>query len=153
PIPGVTAVNVTVTRVDAHVGSQWMTLGTPNTTINLLDFVTHDTLLSSGPLPAGTYSQVRFIVSDANVVDASGTHNLTIPSGMQTGIKVNVDFTIQANTLTDILLDFNLQQSLHVTGNGKYMFSPVVGGVVKVLSGTISGTVTDNGAPAAGATV
>lgn len=153
PAPGVTAVDVTITRIDAHIGSQWQTLATPNTTVNLLDLVTHDALLAQAPLPGGSYSQIRIFISSATVTDATGTHNVTIPSSAQTGIKINVDYTIQANTITDILLDFNVAQSLHITGNGTYMLQPVIPAVVKILSGTISGNVTSNGSPAAGASV
>ena len=108
PISGVTAVNVLISRVDANINGQWITLDSPNTTYNLLDFQTHDTLLAKAPLPAGTYTQIRLIIPSASVVDDSGTHNVNIPSAAQTGIKLNADITIQPNVITDVLLDFNL---------------------------------------------
>ncbi len=153
PAPGVTAVNVTIPKVDANINGQWQTIATPNMTVNLLDLAAHDAMLAQAPLPAGAYTQIRFFVSAATVVDANGTHDVKIPSAVQSGIKVNVDYTIQANTITDILLDFNVAKSLHVTGDGKYMLQPVIPAVVKTLSGTVSGNVTSAGNPAPGATV
>jgi hypothetical protein len=87
------------------------------------------------------------------VTDSTGTHQVTIPSANNTGIKVNVDYEITANQITTILLDFNLSKSLIKTGNGQYRLQPVIPAVVKVLSGTITGTVTNGGLPVDGADV
>src|SRR6185369_14004795 len=75
------------------------------------------------------------------------------PSGVQTGVKVNVDYDISANQVTTILLDFNVCKSLNKLGNGNYQLQPVIPAVVKVLSGTVTGHVALNGNPVQGATV
>jgi hypothetical protein len=155
PDPSATAVNVTIDRVEANVNGTWtpITSGTPAFSGNLLTLASTDKLLGTTSLPTGHYTQVRLFVSSATVTDSTGTHDVTIPSGSQTGLKVLVDFDINANNVTTILLDFDVSHSLIQTGAGAYMLKPVVRGVVQVLSGTITGTVVDASGPVMNATV
>ncbi len=151
--PGITAVSVTITKIEANIDGSWQTVSNATQTVNLLDLVTNDTVLASATLPAGSYTQIRLIVSSGTVTDASGTHNLVIPSGLHTGIKVNVNFTITANELIAVLLDFNVAQSIVLQGNGTYLLKPVIPAVIQVLSGTATGVVSDASGPVAGASV
>jgi hypothetical protein len=96
---------------------------------------------------------VRFFPSSATVTDSTGTHTVEIPSALQTGVKVNVDYDISGDQVTTILLDFNVSKSLRKRGTGDYFLQPVIPAVVKVLSGTVTGSVTSAGSPVAGATV
>lgn len=153
PAPNITALNITIPKVEANVGGQWVIVAEPNQTYNLLDFAVSDTLLGQASLPAGSYTQIRLFVSDASLVDDTGTHSVIVPSGAQTGIKLNVNFTIEENTVTDVLMDFNVDKSLILQGNGQYRLQPVIPVVVKVLSGTITGITTDGANPIAGATI
>lgn len=147
PAPAVTAVHVTIDRVEAHMNGEWTPIPMTPVTLNLLDLTRVETVLGSASLPAGRYNQVRFFPSQTTVTDAEGTHEVTIPSAEQTGIKVNVDYEIRPDEITTVLLDFNVHKSLHRQGNGKYHMQPVVPAVVKVLSGTITGMVTSGVAP------
>lgn len=153
PNPTITAMNITIDRVEANVNGAWTTVTSVPQSFNLLDLTKNDTLLGSANLPAGHYTQIRFFPSSATVTDATGTHNVTIPSGVQSGVKVNVDYDINSNQTTAILLDFNVDKSVVQQGAGQYMLQPVIPAVVKVLSGTVNGTVTDGGNPVAGATI
>lgn len=151
PAPEVTAVNVTIDRVEAHVDGEWtpLPMAAP-VTLNLLDLTRVEAVLGSATLPAGSYNQVRFFPSQSTVTDATGTHDVTIPSAAQTGIKVNVNYDIVPNEVTTVLLDFNVNKSLHRQGNGQWRLQPVIPAVVKTLSGTITGSVTDGAAPGGG---
>jgi hypothetical protein len=151
--PSVTAVTVTIDRVEAHVNNTWMPITTVPQSFDLFDLVKNEKILGSATLPVGHYTQVRFFPSSATVTDNMGTHPCTIPSGMQTGVKVNVDYDIGPNQVTTILLDFNVEKSLIKEGNGQYRMQPVIPAVVKVLSGTITGTVTDGTNPLQGAVI
>lgn len=153
--PAVTRVNVTIDRVEANVNGAWTPVAAASQSFNLLDLVTNPALLGSTTLPAGHYTQVRLFPSSATVTDTTGTYPVDIPSGVQTGVKLNVDYDINPNQITTILLDFNVNKSLVREGNGQYKLQPVIPAVVKVLSGTVSGTVTDatSGSPLVGATV
>lgn len=155
PDPSITAVNVVVDRVEANVNGSWVPVGStsPAFSGNLMDLAKTDTLLGTTSLPTGHYTQVRLFVSSATVTDSTGTHTATIPSGSQTGLKVLVNYDINSNDVTTLLLDFDVNHSLTQTGAGAYMLKPVVRGTVQVLSGTITGTVTDASGPVTNAVV
>ena len=142
PDPSITSVLINVTKVEANVDGQWQTLPVQvNNEIELLDLVKGDILLAGGDVPSGHYNQVRVFVDSATVTDSEGTHNVTIPSSEQTGIKLNVNGDINNNEIVTLLIDFNVDKSLIKTGSGQYKLKPVMPVVVKVLSGTITGTV------------
>jgi hypothetical protein len=143
PDPTITAINVTIDRVQAHIGSQWVDIQTTPGTYNLFDLIENDTLLGSANVPAGRVSQIRIFPSSATVTDSEGEHDVTIPSAVQTGLKINVQADINPNDIQTILLDFNVDKSLIKTGSGQYKLQPVIPAVVKILSGTITGSATD----------
>lgn len=163
PSPDISALNITIDRVEAHVvnatdlndndNSHWTKITSVPQSFDLLDLRTNEAILGSTTLPAGRYTQIRLFPSNATVTDATGSHPVTIPSAGNTGIKINVDYQIGADQITTILLDFNVNKSLIKTGNGQYRLKPVIPAVVKVLSGTISGTVTDASGPVNGAEI
>lgn len=153
PAPSITAFTLTIDRAEVNVNGTWETVSNRTQTFNLLAFAKVPTDLGSANLPAGTYTQVRLFPTVATVTDATGVHIVKIPSGSQTGIKLNVDLTIGPNQVTTILMDFNVNQSLHQLGNGSYQLKPVIPVVVEVLSGTVTGTVTDGTNPLPGTVV
>src|SRR5947208_1738782 len=83
PNPTITAMNITIDRVEANANGAWTVITSVPQSFNLLDLTKNDALLGSANLPAGHYTQVRFFPSSATVTDATGTHNVTIPSGAQ----------------------------------------------------------------------
>ena len=159
PACGFDAVNVTVSKVRIHQSSSadekdagWteITLNPPRK-INLLDLndptkpnfaLEH---LGETPLPAGHYTQLRLVLVPnsgnsplANSVVLSGTTNeiaLDTPSGIQTGIKLIHQFTVESGQHVDLLLDFDACKSVHQTGNGKYKLKPVIKVIPFVLNG------------------
>jgi hypothetical protein len=46
-----------------------------------------------------------------------------VPSG---AIKLNTPFTLMPDQTITLTMDFDVQESVHETGNGKYMFNPVI---------------------------
>jgi len=78
-------------------------------------------------VPAGRYNQLRMIVADAEVTladgytfsDGSSTRKLFIPSGAQSGIKVNLSepLTTEAGTINVVLVDFDVDQNFVIQGN------------------------------------
>ena len=139
----VSAVYVTIPKVDAMVGNQWVTVASPNKTYNLLDLALTETTLGQAELPPGSYSQLRLFVSGASVVDGRGTHTVAVPDAVKSGMAINVNFTIQSGAPTTLLLDFNVHQSLNNDGNGNYSLAPSVPAIEERLAGTLSGYSTD----------
>lgn len=153
PMVGVESVDIKIDRIDGHLDGEWLQIGGALPMINLLDLREESMLIASSGMPSGTYTQIRLFISEASITDASGTHTIRIPSNLQTGIKVNIDATVDENTVTTVLLDFNVQRSVVRQGNGTYLLKPVIPAVIMNLAGTVSGTVTLNGEPVEGALV
>lgn len=141
------AVTVNITEIDIHKNgadssSGWQTISTQPTTVNLLDLANGKTkLLGSNTIDAGDYSQIRLILGgNSTVTTMDGTtHALTVPSGSQTGIKVNANISVSAGETFNLLLDFNAASSVHQTGNGRFMLKPVIHSVTTQIEGSVSG--------------
>jgi hypothetical protein len=158
PACGFDAVNVTVNKVrvntsatasDTDGGWTDITLS-PGKKINLLN-LTNGTLdaLGQTSLAAGRYNQIRLVLdpntgnATANSVVLSGTTSeisLDTPSAVQSGIKMNADFTVEAGQRYDLVMDFDACKSIVTKGNGKYALKPVVKVIPTALNG-ISGFV------------
>jgi hypothetical protein len=106
-----------------------------------------DVLLNGYMLPAGQYSWIRLMVDTAGVLDSyivlagGAEHELTIPSGSQTGLKLNRGIVIPAGGSADFTIDFDLRKSVHVSGTGEYLLRPTLRLVDNALVGAIAGTV------------
>ncbi|MBR8322401.1 MULTISPECIES: DUF4382 domain-containing protein [Burkholderia cepacia complex] len=151
-------VNANANAADNDAGWSTVSLATPQK-IDLLS-LTNGVLADLGQtaLPAGQYQQVRLVLAQnqgnnlANsVVPTGGVEQaLATPSATQSGYKIIQPFTVQPNTLVDLVLDFNACKSIVQRGNGSYALKPVVTAIPTVVSGAISGYVAS---AEAGATV
>ena len=155
PACGFDHVYVTVDHVEISTdGGTWTTVPVKST-LSRIDLLTlrNGTLLSLGsvPLSAGTYQQVRLVLKDngasapwANALVLTGSTSelpLKTPSGQQSGYKIRGPFTVQANTLSDLVLDFDACQSIVAAGaSGQHLLKPVVTATAQVVSGAIQGT-------------
>lgn len=141
-------VNIVVQKVEVHAAgsdstSGWLTLNENAATYDLLKLRNGaSAVLGSGSLDAGHYTQIRLILgTGSNVVINGSTFQLDVSSGAQTGVKLNHEFDIQAGQVYSLLLDFNAQNSIILTGTGQYKLKPVIRVVPTVISGTISGVI------------
>ncbi len=141
-------VNIVVTRVEVHASgsaseSGWFTINDVPATYDLLTLRNGASeVLGSHVLAVGHYTQIRLIIgTGSNVVINGTTYPLVIPSGMQTGIKLNNEFYIAPDELIELVLDFDADRSIHLTGSGDYMLNPVIRVEPVLTSGTISGII------------
>ena len=144
PFTDAKAVLVTFSSVRAHRSdSDWTVVPFINAattrTCDLKKLETSEDVLGSAGLPAGHYTQVRLVVQSATLFfdnasagsacatsiapPAGASAPVEIPSGE---VKLNREFDITSNSSTTMLIDFDGNQSIHVTGNGRYMMSPVI---------------------------
>jgi hypothetical protein len=94
--------------------------------LELRDGITAD-LTDAVEVDPGEYGQLRLVVSSAEVTladpyefnDGDVTRPLFIPSGMQTGIKVLLNESIEAEdgTLTTLIVDFDVNENFVLQGN------------------------------------
>ncbi|WP_243303241.1 DUF4382 domain-containing protein [Geothrix oryzisoli] len=150
PIAGYQEINVNIQTVEIASDGGWITLGTPNKTINLLSLVggVDETLVAGATLPAGHYGQMRLVLGSGNTVKLSdGTvEPLKVPSGMQSGIKLIVNFDVAAGTTKDVWIDFDAAHSIQVVqagASGQYLLRPTIWAFDKLVTGSIHGVLTD----------
>lgn len=144
-------INLHVLRVEIHgTGAGWQTLGSPDRTVNLLSLRggVAETLVDGATIAAGTYTQLRLVLGAGNTVRlADGTlHDLFVPSGQQSGVKLVVNFTVEPNTTKDVFVDFDGAHSimLHEAGaSQRFILRPVVQAFDKIVTGAILGKLTD----------
>lgn len=160
PACGYDEVNVTVQKVRVHQSSTaaegdsgWSEVVlNPARKINLLD-LTNGVLeeLGQTELPAGSYSQLRLQLASnsgaaplANSLVLTGSDGneipLDTPSAQQSGLKMNLNLTVQSNEVADLVLDFDACKSVVVRGNsGRYNLKPVVSVLPRVrLDGLVA---------------
>lgn len=144
-------VNIEIESVQVHTEDTdseegWVTLDEINPGIyNLLDFANgRDTLLASAELPAGSISQIRLILGDDNTVKLKdGTIvDLKTPSGQTSGVKLQVNATLEEDVTYVMLLDFDAARSVVPKGNGGYNLKPVIRVISQAVAGGIKGKVT-----------
>jgi hypothetical protein len=145
---GYDEVNIVVVRVEVHkadagANSGWFVINNNSATYDLLLLRNGaSVVLGDHPLDAGRYTQIRLIIgTGSNVVVDGVTYPLEIPSGEQTGVKLNHSFVIEDGLLYELLLDFDAERSIVVTGNGQYKLKPVIRVTPVVISGSISGKI------------
>lgn len=154
PFSDAKALLVTFSEVNVHRadGDSWQTMpfasGGGSRTCDLKKLQGQTDVLGVGSLPAGHYTQVRLVVSSANIYFDNASSGpacaptiatppgksapVDIPSGE---VKLNHEFTITGSATT-MLLDFDGDQSIKQTGssngngkgnsNTKYMMTPVI---------------------------
>lgn len=170
----VTAVNIAIAKVEAlgaDGGVQTIATFSPSQQVNLLNYQTSALSLGTATIPAGSYSQLRFVLDTSNpsntsvTIDDNGvstTYPLTVPSATgagfggntstdsgdgagTSGIKVRVSLDAQAGQSYGFVIDFNAAESIVSAGqSGQWLMKPVLVATAQSTSGGISGVVKNN---------
>jgi len=140
-------VNIVVSEVWVHKASDdtlanWILLDSTVATYDLLVLRNGAlALLDSSQLDPGHYTQLRLKVTDgSNVVVDGEPHDLQIPSGYTSGIKLNHQFTIEEGRVYELILDFDAEKSIIQKGTGEYQMKPVIRVIAVATTGEIEGT-------------
>lgn len=141
-------VNIDIQEVQIHSeggdsSSGWVSLNVVSGVYNLLTLTNGlDTLLGEADVPEGRISQIRLILGDSNsVMVDSVLMPLTVPSGQQSGLKLNVHADLDAGFTYVFTLDFDAARSIVLRGNGTYALKPVIRVITEATSGSITGTI------------
>ena len=167
-------VYVTIDEVQVHHGNvaednsggnNWITVATPRKTYNLLDLINGRVeQLGIVDLEPGIYTQIRLYLGldpddESNLLgephpfanyvvdeDDDEIHQLKVPSGYQSGIKLVSDFEVVAGSTLNLFLDFDAAASVVTAGNsGRYLLKPVIKVVDTMDDAIVSGTITGPG--------
>ncbi len=160
PTDLVSEANVSINKIEIRQKGDeqqenYIVLTDEEQSFNLLDLRNGVTAtLVNLDIEAGEYDQLRLYVSEASVVlKDSTTYDLTIPSGSQSGIKVFINPSIEVvgNLSTELLLDFDVNQSFVVQGNPNtpagingFLFKPTIKASNLTTAGSLVGMVTDS---------
>jgi hypothetical protein len=143
-------VNVFVERVEMNrAGSEegWQVVSEPEQQYDLLELTNGNfEVIADAELETGLYNQIRLILSrdNNNVVIDGEEHSLKIPSGSETGIKLNVNAEILEGIRYVLLLDFDVNRSVVKTGQAPvpgFILQPVIRAISQAESGNIGGSV------------
>jgi hypothetical protein len=143
---GVVHVFVTIDEVSVHQsGGDWVSLPLAQTpfTIDLLEFTDGKTtqLVPQVSLTSGKFTQVRLGVESATIVtDTDEQFPVEIASGDLKTDK-NFDFDVTGGGAVALTVDFDLSQSLVVTGSNQYKLKPVLHLVSTAEAATITGNI------------
>ena len=125
-----TEVNVDIKEVLVTMrddSTDWVSLNTSAGVYNLLGLQNGvDTLLATGVIPTGTLKGIRFVLGTNNSIMINNTtYPLTIPSGSESGLKININKKLNAS-IDSLLIDFDAALSILQTGAGDYKLKPVL---------------------------
>ncbi len=167
PAPGVTAVNVTISKIEAlydgeadsqarvdddHAATsppnvlqddndQWVILSTGTVTVNLLDYANKPASslfnLASAGVPSGHYKKFRITINAVDVV-INGGH--VTPMLEQNLVEVDGECFVSPREDEALVLDFDAGASLSAQGTG-YAFDPKLRLLQEDHAGSVSGTV------------
>jgi hypothetical protein len=162
PFAEVARVDVYVVRIDARKteptddeaadetdASEWTTVATPGTSINLLDLADGKTTnLGATTIPTGTYNGFRLVIDPArsSITLKDGTHPvIQFPGAKRSGIKIKLDKPIELTGNGSVMtLDFDIGRSFVTRGNGArngFNFRPVIRAVAEDITGSVTGSV------------
>lgn len=123
----VSEIRMSVSKAEMHSPTEgWVTLSTTAKSYNLLELnaKNESMLLSNSNVRVDSYDQVRLSVDSVAVVLKNGeTKVAKVPSGQ---MNINTQVVVKANETSSVNFDFLADKSLHTTGNGSYIFAPVV---------------------------
>lgn len=113
---------------DSNISGEWITVVDESQTFDLITLINATDFLGETNLSAGWYTQIRLHVDQALLTIDGEQHDMKIPSKT---VKLIKPWKIDDNETLILTLDFDVQKSVHQTGNGKYIFRPTI----KVIQG------------------
>ena len=105
-------------------------------------------ILDGETVPSGQYSWLRLMVNaeqnvrDSYIVVNGKEYELRVPSGAESGLKLNRGFVVPAGGEASFTIDFDLRKSVHdPVGASDYILRPSLRMVDNTETGTLSGNV------------
>lgn len=122
----VTSVLLTIDKLEVHSASQgWITVSTAQKQYDLLKLKQSGSaaLLADANLPSDTYDQIRLNIRTVEVRAGSMMQEAKLPSHT---LKLIGNVVVKEGEVSTATIDFIADKSLHLTGNGTFILSPVV---------------------------
>ncbi len=124
PPPEMDHIWVEIENLEVHkTGGSWSTIAVNPGEFDLKAIEGIEEFLASQVSDVGRYTQLRLDVKRVTVVVGEDEYDAKVPSGK---IKLVGTFEVVENNTTVITLDFDGKKSVLVTGEGNYIFKPVI---------------------------
>ncbi len=127
----ITEALVTMSEVRVHYAGinendtmgEWITIVNESQTFDLIELQNVTDLFGTANLSAGWYTQIRLFVEQALVTIDGVQYDLEISPQH---VKLIKPWKILDGETLVLTLDFDVQKSVHETGNGKYIMNPTI---------------------------
>jgi len=128
PIDNADEIWVTISEINVQKAEEgFLTVWGGTQTYDLLKLRSQEALILDRTLEEGMYTQIRLVVISGQIVfDGEPRHDMTVPSSE---VKIPLVFNIMKGGLTEIVLDFEVEHSIHVVTAGQseqYILTPVI---------------------------
>ena len=125
PIPDLEHVYITISAIkvqkdDGSIISVWE----GEKTFDLLELRDIEELILDVELEAGTYTHIIIVIDSAAIVIDGRTFEIDIILNLE--VKIPVVFTIMNDGTTEVVLDFEADQSISIGINDQYLLIPVI---------------------------
>jgi hypothetical protein len=121
---------ITISYVEVHIAAggnnssaEWVSVVNESQQFDLIQLVNVTDILGSTLLDVGIYTQIRLHIAEALVTIDDVQYDLEIPSKT---VKLVNQFIIEPENTTTLILDFDIQESVHKTGSDKYILQPTI---------------------------
>lgn len=120
----ISAIFVTVLNASVRSSSgKWYKIPLQEESFNLVQLRNISEILSGVNLSVGSYDEIVLSVSNVTAIVNGTSKPVFLPSGK---IMVMGRFNISGNSTNWVNIDFDLSRSLHITGNGTIVMTPVL---------------------------
>lgn len=121
---------VTISYVEVHIAAggnnssaEWVNVVNESQQFDLIQLENVTDILGNASLNIGVYTQIRLHIDEALVTIDGVEYDLEIPSET---IKLVHQFIIESQETTTLILDFDIKESVHKTGNNRYILQPTI---------------------------
>ena len=118
---------VTISEISVQKKDEgFLTIWSGEETYDLLKLQKKEEKIIDITLEAGTYTQIRLVVTAGQIVITGKSNDMVVPSSE---VKIPVVFNVIKGSVTEILLDFEAEHSIHVVNAGQseqYILRPVI---------------------------
>lgn len=127
PIDSAEQISVTLSEISVQKeGAAFFTVWSGEETYDLLKLRDKEEKIIDVSLDEGTYTQIRLVVTEGQIVIAGESNEMVVPSSE---VMIPLIFDINEGGATEIVLDFEAEHSIQVVSAGQseqYILKPVV---------------------------
>ncbi|MGC9010604.1 MAG: DUF4382 domain-containing protein [Candidatus Micrarchaeia archaeon] len=120
----VTSLYIRINKIELHsIEGKWYRLNT-NTSLDLVQLRNISKVIAAAKIPSGTYNEIVLSIGGANATINGDVVGVFVPSH---NLRIVTTFNITNDSANAVNIDFKLEESIHILGNGNVILAPVIG--------------------------